>query len=130
MYLGLTLCLAVSDCFCLCLDNCSRNWINSLCLALLDTVRRSKTHACPSNTLCLASSMSVCCVLTNACFMTTPFNKALQMDLFASLLVGFLTEYSTTKGSSSFSNGHWPGMDTAKLLFALKQDNRSLESYI
>ncbi len=30
--------------------------------------------------LCLASSMSVCCVPTNACFMTTPSNKALQMD--------------------------------------------------
>ncbi len=28
--------------------------IISLCLALLDTVRRSKTHACPRNTLCLA----------------------------------------------------------------------------
>ncbi len=24
--------------------------------------------------------MSVCCVLTNACFMTTSFNKALRMD--------------------------------------------------
>ncbi len=24
--------------------------------------------------------MSVCCVTTNACFMTTPSNKALQMD--------------------------------------------------
>ncbi len=33
--------------------------IISLCLALLDTVHRSKTDACPRNTLCLASS-TVC----------------------------------------------------------------------
>ncbi len=84
MYLGLTLCLAVSDCVCPCLDYCSHTWIISLCLALLDTVRRSKTHAIPRNTLCLASFMSVCGVSTNACFMTTPFNKALQMDPHAS----------------------------------------------
>ncbi len=52
------------------------------------------------------------------------------MDLHVSRLVRSVTEYSATKGSSSFSNGHWPGMDTAKLLLALKQDTRSLESYI
>ncbi len=56
--------------------------------------------------------------------------KALQMDPHASHFVSSVTEYSDTKESSSFSNGHWPGMDTAKLLLALKQDTRSLESYI
>ncbi len=52
---------------------------------------RSKTHACPKNTLYLASSMSVCCVSTNACFMTTPFNKALQMDLHNSCFCHSIT---------------------------------------
>ncbi len=65
-----------------------------------------------------------------ACVLTMFINKSLHMDPYASRLVGSVTEYSAAKGSSSFSNGHWPGMDTAKLLLALKQDTRELESYI
>ncbi len=41
-----------------------------------------------------------------------------------------VTEYSATQGSSSFSEEHWPGMDTARILLALKQGPRSLENYI
>ncbi len=39
-------------------------WIVSLCLALLDTVRRSSTHATPRITLCLAHTIPVCRCLT------------------------------------------------------------------
>ncbi len=63
----------------------------TLCLALLDIVRLSQTYTCPRITLCLA--MSVYCVPTNACFMTTPSNKALQMDSHDS---GFVTIVSLT----------------------------------
>ncbi len=89
------------------------------------TVIISQTIIVPAKSIIVASL-----VPTNACFMTTPSNKVLQMDPLASRLVGSVTEYSATKGSSSFSNGHCPGMDTAKLLLALKQDTRSIESYI
>ncbi len=57
-------------------------------------------------------------------------NKALQMDPHASRLVGSITEYSASKGSSSFSDEHWPGMNIARLLLALEQGTRSLEDYI
>ncbi len=56
----------------------------SLCLALLDIVRRSKTHACPRSTLCPAIYIPVCQCLTHACFWPQPLNKSLQMDLNAS----------------------------------------------
>ncbi|ROL49038.1 hypothetical protein DPX16_16653 [Anabarilius grahami] len=39
-------------------------------------------------------------------------------------------EYSTKHGSSSFSEGHWPGMNTARNLLALRQGPRSLENYV
>ncbi len=52
------------------------------------------------------------------------------MDLHASRLVGSIAEYSATRGSSSFSDEHWPGMDIARMLLTLKQGTRSLESYI
>ncbi len=52
------------------------------------------------------------------------------MDPYASRLIGSVTEYSATQGSSSFSEEHWPGMDTARILLALKQGTRSLEDYI
>ncbi len=57
-------------------------------------------------------------------------NKTLQMDPHASCLVRPVTEYSATQGPSGFSNEHWPGMDAAILLLALKQGTRSLERYI
>ncbi len=60
-------------------------------------------------------------------FPTTPVNKALQMDPHDSRVV---TEYSATQWSSSFSEEHWPGMDTSRILLALKQGPRSLENYI
>ncbi len=52
------------------------------------------------------------------------------MDPLASCLVGSVTEYSATQGSSGFPNGHLPGMDAAILLLVLKQGTRSLERYI
>ncbi|KAL0160511.1 hypothetical protein M9458_044236 [Cirrhinus mrigala] len=58
-------------------------------------------------------------------------NKALQMDPPVSRLPHHhVTEYSATQGSSNFSSGHRPGMDTARLLLALDQGTRSLEGYI
>ncbi len=57
-------------------------------------------------------------------------NKALHMDPHVSRLVGSVTEYSATQGSSGFPNGHLPGMDAAILLLALKQGTRSLERYM
>ncbi len=46
------------------------------------------------------------------------------MDPHASRLVGPVAEYSAKQGSSSFSCGYWPGMDTARLLL------RSLDDYV
>ncbi len=66
----------------------------------------------------------------SACLLTMFINKAQQMDPLASCLVGSVTEYSATQGSSSFSEEHWPGMDTSRILLALKQGPRSLENYI
>ncbi|XP_058635326.1 uncharacterized protein LOC131542542 [Onychostoma macrolepis] len=47
-----------------------------------------------------------------------------------SCLVGSVTEYSATQGSSGFLSGHLPGMDAAILLLAFKQGTRSLEGCI
>ncbi|XP_058626171.1 uncharacterized protein LOC131536963 isoform X1 [Onychostoma macrolepis] len=52
------------------------------------------------------------------------------MDPYVSRLISPVTEYSATQGSSGFSDGHWPGMDTARLLLTLKQGLRSLEEYV
>ncbi len=41
-----------------------------------------------------------------------------------------VTAYSATQGSSSFSCGYWPGMDTSILLLTLEQGLRSLEDYV
>ncbi len=41
-----------------------------------------------------------------------------------------VTEYSATQGSSNFSDQHFSGMDTTRLLFVLKQGPRSLENHI
>ncbi|KAL0195040.1 hypothetical protein M9458_008612, partial [Cirrhinus mrigala] len=56
-------------------------------------------------------------------------NKPLRLDPPAPCLIPSVTEYSAAKGSSSFSPGRWPGMNTARLLVALKQGKRSLEDY-
>ncbi len=57
-------------------------------------------------------------------------NKTLQMDPHVSYSDHFVTEYSAPQGSSGVSNEHWPGMDAAILLLALKQGTRSLKRYI
>ncbi len=62
--------------------------------------------------------------------MTMFWNKALHMDPHVSHLVRPVTEYSATQGSSNFSDQHFSGMDTTRLLFALKQGPRSLENPI
>ncbi|KAI2655747.1 Protein piccolo [Labeo rohita] len=58
------------------------------------------------------------------------FDKAMHLDLTTSRLPPYITEYSATKGSSSFSRGQWEDMDVARLLLALEQGTRSLEDYI
>ncbi len=69
-------CLTVSDCLYLV-------WIIAQVIGLplfsspLDIVRRSRTHACPSITLCLAHAIPVCWCFDPACVLTTSlFNKA------------------------------------------------------
>ncbi len=57
-------------------------------------------------------------------------NKALHMDPHVSRLVRPVTEYLAIQGSSSLSNRHLSGMDTTRILFALKQGPRSLENHI
>ncbi len=88
----------------------------------------------PTLALGLLSALSVSYLFADvfdpACFVTMSINKSLQMDPHASRLVGSVTEYSATQGSSGFPNGHLPGIDAAILLLALKQDTRSLERYI
>ncbi len=59
-----------------------------------------------------------------------PVNKSLHLDPHVSCLVRPVTEYSAKQGSSSFSEEHWPGMDTARILLTLKQGSQSLENYI
>ncbi len=72
-----------------------------------------------------------CLLCIDPCsFLTMSLNKTLQMDPHVSCSDNFVTEYSATQGSSSFSEEHWPGMDTARILLALKQGPRSLENYI
>ncbi len=63
----------------------------SLCLALLDIVRRSSTHAFPRITLCLAHAIPVCCLLTLPVFLTMLINKSLHMDPHNSHLVDHVT---------------------------------------
>ncbi len=58
------------------------------------------------------------------------YNKASQMDPHVPRLVVPVTEYSAQQGSSGFSCGYWPGMDTARMLLTLNQGLRSLEDYI
>ncbi len=65
----------------------------SLCLALLDVVRRSSTHTCPRITFCLARVVPVCHWTNLACFVTTPMNKSLHMDPHVSRLVRPVTDW-------------------------------------
>ncbi len=69
-------------------------------------------------------------VFDPACFVTMSMNKSLQMDPYASRLVGSVTEYSATQGSSGFHEQYWPGMYTARLFLSLKQGKRSLKDFI
>ncbi len=57
-------------------------------------------------------------------------NKSLHLDPLASRLVGSVKEYSATQGSSGFPEELLPGMDTARILLALRQGLRSLENHI
>ncbi len=126
MFPGLTLCLAVRTLFAPRLDYCSSTWIISLPCPV--------EYCSPIVALGLLSALSVSYLFADvfdpACFVTMSINKSLQMDPHASRLVGSVTEYSATQGSSGFSNEHWSGMDASILLLALKQGTRSLERYI
>ncbi len=96
----------------------------------LDYVRRRSTPS--ANWTALVSCPCHICLLVfdPACVLTMLINKSLHMDPHASRLCLPITEYLATQGSSSFSEEHWPGTDTAKILLALKQGPRSLENYI
>ncbi len=54
----------------------------------------------------------------------------MHLDPHVSRLVRPVTEYSAPQGSSSFSNEHLSGMDTTRILFALKQGPHSLENHV
>ncbi|KAI2665543.1 Foot protein 1 variant 1 [Labeo rohita] len=75
---------------------------------------------------CLPLSDPACLTMS----MSNPVNKSMQMDPLASRLSLNVTEYSATKGSSSFSPRHSSGMDTNRILFGLKQGPRTLEQHI
>ncbi len=55
-------------------------------------------------------------VLTQPVFLTKSWNKACKLSRTSHVIVRPVTEYSATQGSSSFSEEHWPGMDTAHIL--------------
>ncbi|KAI2650086.1 hypothetical protein H4Q32_016190 [Labeo rohita] len=59
-----------------------------------------------------------------------PRSIVLSRLAFLSRLPLHITEYSDTQGSSSFTHGHYTGMDTTRILFRLKQGPRSLEQHI
>ncbi|KAL0153759.1 hypothetical protein M9458_050875 [Cirrhinus mrigala] len=86
----------------------------------------SRTSLVPS------PNIPVCCDFDPACLTMSlphPYNKSVRMDPLASRLPLHVTEYSVTKGSSSFSPGHPSGMDTNITLCRLKQGPRSLEQH-
>ncbi len=58
-----------------------------------------------------------------------PLNKSLHMDPHTSRLVGPVTEYSASRGSSGFSNGPWSGTDPFNQLLDLHQGSLSIEVY-
>ncbi|KAI2651126.1 hypothetical protein H4Q32_019149 [Labeo rohita] len=111
-------------------------------LACLTTLLPSPlriTFAAVSTLACYMDCSSPCCPNTclplfdPACLtmsMSRPFNKSMQMDPLVSRLVPTVTEYSATKGSSSFSPGHSADMDFDFTLFRIKQGQRSLNQYI
>ncbi len=96
----------------------------------LDIVRRSPTTPVYLSTL-LSCSLYTCLLFVRPClWLTMPVNKSLHLDPHVSRLVCPVTEYSAKQGFSNFSEEHWPGMDTARILLTLKQGSRSLENYI
>ncbi len=52
------------------------------------------------------------------------------MDPHASRLVGPVTEYSATRGSSGFSRESRPGMDPFDQLLDLRQGSSAIEEYV
>ncbi len=84
----------------------------------------------PGLSLCLALYIPVCHLFDPACVLTMSLNKSLHMDLHTSRLVGLVTEYSATRGSSGFSNGPWSGTDPFNQLLDLRQGSRSIEEYV
>ncbi|KAL0193898.1 hypothetical protein M9458_012194, partial [Cirrhinus mrigala] len=62
--------------------------------------------------------------------LSRPFNKSMHMDPLVSRLTHTVTEYSASKGSSNFSSGHSPGMDSDRILFRIRQGPQALEQYI
>ncbi len=96
----------------------------------LDIVCRSPTTPVYLSTL-LSCPLYTCLLFVRPCLLLTmPVNKSLHLDPHVSRLVRPVTEYSAKQGSSSFSEEHLPGMDTAIILLTLKQGSRSLENYI
>ncbi len=114
-----------------CLDHCLCTWISPLvkpsryCSPIEDHARLLEySSALPSIYL-----FAICSTLP--VYLTMSINKSLHMDTHSSRLVRPVTEYLAAQGSSSSSSEeHWPGMDTAHILLALKQGPRSLEDYI
>ncbi len=85
---GLSLCLPFRTMFAPRVDYCSWFWITPL-------VKLSREHSPSTDSclfwilFCLALNIPVCHCQNLACFMTTPLNKALQMDLHGSRLVRY-----------------------------------------
>ncbi len=130
MFPGLTLSLVLWTLFAPRLDYCCLPGLSLFALPLLDIVRRSSTHACPKDYSVSCPCHTCLLFIDPACIMTMFWNKTLHMDPHVSRLIDPVTEYSAKQGSSSFSEEHWPGMDTARILLTLKQGSRSLENYI
>ncbi len=124
------ICLALWTLFAPHLDYCCLPGLSLFALPLLDIVRRSSTHACPKDNSVSCPCHTCLLFIDPACIMTMFWNKALHMDPHVSCLVDPVTEYSAPQGSSNFSDQHFSGMDTTRLLFALKQGPRSLENHI
>ncbi len=57
-----------------------------------------------------------------------PLNKSVHIAQ-TSRLVGPITEYSASRGSSGFSNGPWSGTDPFNQLLDLRQGSLSIEEY-
>ncbi len=88
------------------------------------------SDACPRNTLVSCPCHTCLLLFDPACVMTMCMNKSLHLDPLYSRLVGSVTEYSATQGSSGFSKGPWPGMGPFDQLLVLRQGSLSIEGYV